>query len=45
MKLENSYVIVDHPIKIERENQKFKVAELKEEKMEEIKKKVRSLYQ
>ncbi len=40
-----SYVIIDYPITIHRKNIRFKVAELKEEKMEQIKEKTRSLYQ
>ncbi len=40
-----SYVIIDNPITIHRRNIRYKVAELKEEKMEQIKEKTRSLYQ
>ncbi len=40
-----SYVIIDNPITIHRKNIRNKVAELKEEIMEKIKEKTRSLYQ
>jgi len=45
IKKDPSYVIIDHPITIQRKNIKFKVAELKKDTMEQIKEKVRSLYQ
>jgi len=45
IRIEPSYVIIDQPIKIQEKNIRFKVAELKEEILEQIKEKVRSLYQ
>ncbi len=45
IKIFPSYVIIDYPITIHRKNIRFKVADLKEEKMEQIKEKTRSLYQ
>lgn len=40
-----SYIIIDNPITIHKKNIIHKVAELKEEKIEQIKEKIRSLYQ
>lgn len=45
LKVLPSYVIIDNPITIHRKNIRHKVAELKEEIMEKIKEKTRSLYQ